>query len=101
MQNVRDYIEVKLHTNADSALKAASLPTFKHYAIIDENLVQTNHHLESITHNTPIAIGVTILELVLILIIIFIRNLSNSDTSFNYISLVTLKNPNINIFNDH
>jgi len=64
MQNVRDYIEVKLHTNADSALKAASSPTFKHYSIIDENLIQTNHFPAVIRHNTPIAIGVTILELV-------------------------------------
>jgi len=64
MQNVRDYIEVKLHTNADNALKAASNPTFKHYSIIDEDLVQTNHYTPVIRHNTPIAIGVTILELV-------------------------------------
>lgn len=64
MQNVRDYIDVKLHTTIDSALKATSNPTFKHYSIIDENLVQTNHFPPVILHNTPIAIGVTILELV-------------------------------------
>jgi len=68
IQNVRDYIEVKLHTTAESALKAASNPTFKNYSIIDENLVQTNHFPVVIKHNTPIAIGVTILELVSILI---------------------------------
>lgn len=65
MQNVREYIEVKLHTTVGSALKAASSPTFKHYSIIDEDLVQTNHFPEVIRHNTPIAIGVTILELVI------------------------------------
>ena len=64
MQNVREYIQVKLHTNPKSALKAISDPTFKSYAIIDENLVQTNHTPPSILHNTPIAIGVSILELV-------------------------------------
>ena len=64
MQNVRDYIEVKLHTKAESALKAASNHTFKNYSIIDENLVLTNHYQATITHSTPIAIGVTILELV-------------------------------------
>jgi hypothetical protein len=67
MQNVRDYIDVKLHTSPESALKAASNPTFKHYSIIDENLIQTNHFPPVIHHNTPIAIGVTILELVRIL----------------------------------
>ena len=64
MQNVREYIDVKLHTNIESAMKATSNPTFKHYSIIDENLVQTNHFTPVILHNTPIAIGVTILELV-------------------------------------
>jgi len=64
MQNVRDYVEVKLHTDADSALKAASLHTFKNYSIIDENLVQTTHFQHTIVHTTPLAIGVTILELV-------------------------------------
>ena len=68
MQNVRDYINVKLHTNAESALKAVALPTFKSYSIIDEDLVQTNHFQPSILHNSPIAIGVTILELVLFIL---------------------------------
>lgn len=67
MQNVREYIEVKLHTTSDSALKAACTPSFKHYSIIDENLVQTNHVPQVIKHNTPMAIGVTILELVSII----------------------------------
>lgn len=64
MQDVRSYIEVKLHTTAKSALKAASLHTFKNYSVIDENLVQTNHFPATILHSTPIAIGITILELV-------------------------------------
>jgi hypothetical protein len=68
MQNTRQYIQVKLHNDAKSAMKAASSPTFKNYTIIDENLVQTNHFLPSILHNTPIAIGVTILELVSIVL---------------------------------
>ena len=64
MQNIRDYIQVSLHTTAKSAIKAASAHTFKNYSIIDENLVQTNHFQHTILHSTPIAIGVTILELV-------------------------------------
>lgn len=63
LQNTRDYITVKLHTKGESIQKAVSSHTFKNYSIIDENLVQTNHFLPVIKHTTPIAIGVTILEL--------------------------------------
>lgn len=63
MQNVREYINVKLHTKAASAIRAASEHTFKSFSIVDENLVQTNHFQPTIIHNTPMAIGVTILEL--------------------------------------
>jgi hypothetical protein len=64
MQNVREYINVKLHTDSSTALKAIADPNFKNYSIIDENLVQTNHFQAVIKHITPIAIGITILELV-------------------------------------
>jgi hypothetical protein len=63
LQSVRDYISVKLHVKGSSVLKAISNHTFKHFSVIDENLVQTNHFLPVIKHMTPIAIGVTILEL--------------------------------------
>jgi hypothetical protein len=66
MQNVRDYISVKLHNNEDSALKAVSCHTFKSQVILDENLIQTNHSIPTVFHNKPIAVGVTILELVLL-----------------------------------
>lgn len=64
MQNVRDYVEVRLHTNEKSAMKHASSHTFKNFTIIDENLIQTTHFQDTIVHTTPLAIGVTILELV-------------------------------------
>jgi len=64
MQNVRDYIEVKLHTTAKSLLKAIGKPTYKSHSIISENLVQTTHSTQTVLHNMPLAIGITILELV-------------------------------------
>ena len=64
LQDIRAYTEVQLHTEAGSAMKAASMHTFKNFVIVDENLVQTVHFRPTILHNTPIAIGVTILELV-------------------------------------
>lgn len=64
MQNVRDYIVVKLHTTRESALKAIAKHTYKNHTILSENLVQTNHFSPTIVHDKPIAIGVSILELV-------------------------------------
>jgi len=64
MQNVRDYVSVKLHTSSRSALKAVSAPTYKSHVILDENLIQTNHDIPTIRHNKPIGIGISILELV-------------------------------------
>jgi hypothetical protein len=65
MQNVRDYIMVKLHTSSKSVEKAIGQPTFKNFTILSENLVQTNHFTPTIVHDKPIAIGVSILELVI------------------------------------
>ena len=64
MQNVRDYISVKLHTSLESSQKATSMHTYKSHVILDENLIQTNHSNDKIFHNKPISIGITILELV-------------------------------------
>jgi len=66
MQNVRDYLTVKLHTSSKSALKSISSPTFKNYTILGEDLVQTNHFTPTVVHDKPIAIGFSILELVII-----------------------------------
>lgn len=63
LQSVRDYMTVKLHNKKESVLKAVSSHTYKNYSVIDENLVQTNHFLPIVKHTTPLAIGVTILEL--------------------------------------
>jgi len=85
MQNVRDYLIVKLHTTAKSVEKAIAQPTFKGFTILSENLVQTNHYTPIIYHDKPIAIGVTILELVnfFILYPFFYFNYF-----FNYFSLI-------------
>jgi hypothetical protein len=64
IENVRDYISVKLHTNEKSLLRAMSKHTFKSFSIIDENLVTTSHRLPEITHNKPYAVGFAILEYV-------------------------------------
>jgi len=65
MQNVRDYMTVKLHTTKKSALNAIAKPTYKNHTILSKSLIQTNHYTPIITHDKPIAIGVSILELVI------------------------------------
>ena len=64
IENVRDYCTVKLHTTKDSAMKAISKHNYKSHVIIAKNIVQTNHYNDVILLNKPIAIGVTILDLV-------------------------------------
>jgi hypothetical protein len=64
MQNIRDYQVVKLHTTVESAKKAIGLPTYKNHVILGESLIQTNHFTPTIKHNTAIAVGISILELV-------------------------------------
>lgn len=63
IQNVRNYLNVKLHVKPKSLLKSIANPTFKNFSIIDENLVQTNHFTPTILHDKPIFVGFTILEL--------------------------------------
>jgi hypothetical protein len=57
-------MSVKLHTTRNSALKAIAKPTYKNHTILSKTLIQTNHFTPTITHDKPIAIGVSILELV-------------------------------------
>lgn len=64
IENVRDYATVKLHTTKESALKAISKHNYKTHVIISKNLIQTNHYNDVVLLNKPIAIGVTILDLV-------------------------------------
>jgi len=63
IQNIRNYINVSLHTKVQNLLKAVSSITFKNFTILGENLVQTNHSQPFIIHNRPIYVGFTILEL--------------------------------------
>jgi len=96
IENVRDYINVKIHTNEKSFKKAMSKHTFKTFSIIDENLVITSHRLPSIIHNKPYAVGFTILEYVSISIsisillqyyyIYYLYLISNSNFYFLFIN---------------
>jgi len=63
IQNVRNYIEVKLHTREKSLQKSIANHTYKDFSIIGDQLVQTNHRLNEIIHDRPIYAGFTILEL--------------------------------------
>ena len=73
IQNVRDYLKVKLHTNENSLKKALSQHTFKSFSIIGEGLVATSHLPQEIVHNMPHAVGFTILEYVSIFVSVFYK----------------------------
>lgn len=62
IENVRDYLNLKVHYNEKSFLRATKCFTFKHSTIINENIVITMHHPKEIIHNKPYAVGFTILE---------------------------------------
>jgi hypothetical protein len=63
IQNARNYIEVKLHRCKEYVQHYVSLPTFKSFSIIANDLVQTNHFPTRIKHHRPLFVGFTILEL--------------------------------------
>lgn len=63
IENVREYMKVKIHTGKKSFLKAVSSPSFKNFSIIDGDVVTTSHSVGEIIHNKPYAAGFTILEL--------------------------------------
>jgi hypothetical protein len=64
IENVRDYISIKMHKTEESFKKASTSHTFKNFSIIDDDLVTTSHFLPEINHNKPYGIGFTILEYV-------------------------------------
>lgn len=57
IQNVRNYIQVKIHTKISTLQQSVSNPNFKNFNIIGDNLVQTNHSLSKIVHDKPIYVG--------------------------------------------
>lgn len=63
IQNVRNYIKVRLHNKKSSLLRCISDSDFKSFSIIGDGLVQTNHSQSMIKHDRPIYAGFTILEL--------------------------------------
>lgn len=82
IQNVRNYINVKLHTNLKSLQKAIACHTFKNYIILDDNLVQTNHFTPNIVHDKPLFVGFTILELSKYIMYDFYYNTLTNNDSF-------------------
>ena len=63
IQNQRNHVIVKLHTNIKSYRRSVSDSSFKFFTIIGENLVQTTHSQQEIKHDKPIYAGFSILEL--------------------------------------
>jgi len=82
LQNVREYTKVQIHNTKNSAMSAVSKPTYKNFAIITPELVQTTHFYETIVHDKPTAIGFTILELSKLFMFDFYYNKMTKNQSF-------------------
>ena len=107
IQNVRNYLNVKLHVKPKSLLRSVANPTFKSFTIIDEDLVQTNHFTPTILHDKPIFVGFTILELSKEFMYDFYynkmtqNNSCNIDLGFSDTDSFLFKVKNADLFNEH
>lgn len=63
MENVRDYVDVKLAHNQQFMLKWVGNPRFKHLSIFNEDLVAIMLQKSSVNLCKPIYVGFTVLEL--------------------------------------
>lgn len=83
VENVREYCNIKMHSNSQSLMKAVSKPTYKSSVIITESLVLTSHSQPFVLHNKPISIGFTILDLSKEFMYDFYYNKLKSSKAFN------------------
>ena len=83
IQNVRGYMNVKIHMKNSSLQKSLNNPFFKNFTIISENLVQTNEDRDCVVHDRPLFVGFTILELSKHFMFDFFYNKLSTSSSFN------------------
>lgn len=63
IENVRNYSSLKVHYNEKSFQRACSHFTYRHFSIVDKDIVTTTHFSKDVILNKPFAVGFTILEL--------------------------------------
>ena len=63
MENVRNYVDVKLVTNEKQARKLICKPNFRHHNIFCENLAAIHMGKTKVVLNKPINLGITVLDL--------------------------------------
>ena len=63
LQNVRNYIVVKIHLNNRSCQKAIQKPTFRRAIVLNKKMVLTVHAQEQVFLDKPFIVGQTILDL--------------------------------------
>ena len=62
IENVRDYMKIKIHTSRAGFLRATATNSYQNFSIIADDVVTTSHSADEIVHNKPYAAGFTILE---------------------------------------
>ena len=63
MENIENYVDIKLVTNKDKAIKLASQPNFEIRTIFDENLIAIHMKRTKLEYNKPIYLGMCLLDL--------------------------------------
>ena len=63
MENIRNRVDIRLHTSGDKASKLVVKPNFHHCTIFNENLVAVHTKKTRIYYNKPVYLGMCILGL--------------------------------------
>ncbi len=63
MQNIENYVDIKLITNKEAGLKLTAQPNYDKATIFDENLIAVHMRMKKLYYNLPIYLGMCILDL--------------------------------------
>jgi len=63
VENIRNRVDIRLHTSSDKASQLVVKPNFRHCTIFDENLVAVHMKKTRIYYNKPVYLGMCILYL--------------------------------------
>ena len=74
MENIEKWVNVKLVTTKEKAMKLSSHPNFESFTIFDEHLIAVHMKREKMYYNKPIYLGMCILDLSKTLMYDFVYN---------------------------
>ena len=63
MENIRNWVNIRLVNNQKSLKKCVAKPNFDHYTVFDENLAALHMKKTELVFNIPVYLGMCILDL--------------------------------------